>query len=127
MSPNDDIRDRLLLHLPQPRDLTAYRKQVASTLERNQKRIRLERLLATPFWIFCAVTASVYIWFGNEGSSLPRAPFLACIFLLLGALELLKYHIHSAQVELQKEVKQLQIQVLELQSSFSQQSTGGNV
>jgi hypothetical protein len=124
MRPNNDVRDRLLSHLPAAADLAAYRKEVAATLEKNQKRIRLERILATLFWIFCAVTAAIYIWFGNNGSQFPRAPFLACIFLLLGGVEILKHHIHSAQVELQKEVKQLQVQVLELQSSIAQQRTG---
>ena len=116
MQPNNDMRDRLLSHLPPATDLSVYRQQVAATLEKNQKRIRLERLLATLFWIFCAVTCTVYIWFGNGGSQFPRAPFLACIFLLFGGVEILKHHIHSAQVELHKEIKQLQVQVFELQS-----------
>jgi hypothetical protein len=123
MPRNNEIRDRLLSHLPPATDLTAYRKQVAVTLEKNQKRIRLERILANLFWIFCAATAAIYIWFGNNGFQYPRAPFLACIFLLLGGVEILKHHVHSAQVELQKEVKQLQVQVFELQSSLADQTS----
>lgn len=125
MGPTNDFRDRLLLHLPDPADLTNYRNQVASTIEKNQKKIKLERLLATSFWIFCALLATAFIWFSSGGSQAPRAPFLACIFLLLGAVELLKHHVHSAQVELQKEVKQLQVQVLELQASILQRANAG--
>lgn len=84
MRPNNDIRDELLSHLPPAADLAVYRKQVATTLEKNQKRIRLERFLATLFWVFCAVTAAMYIWFGNNSSQFPRAPFLACIFSVVG-------------------------------------------
>ena len=123
MQPNSDMRDRLLSHLPPATDLGVYRQQVAVTLEKNQKRIRLERLLATLFWIFGAVTCTVYIWFGSGGSQFPRAPFLACIFLLLGGIEILKHHIHSAQVELHKEIKQLQVQMFELQSSLGSTSS----
>jgi hypothetical protein len=124
MSQDNGFRDRLLLNLPDPSDLATYRKQVASTIEKNQKRIRLERFLANSFWVFCAFVATAYIWFSNGASQVSRAPFLACIFLLLGAVELIKHHIHSAQVELQKEVKQLQVQVLELQLFATQQKYG---
>jgi hypothetical protein len=118
MRPNSDVRDRLLSHLPPASDLASYRQKVAAALEKNQKRIRLERLLATLFWIFCAATCTVYIWFGKGSSQFPRAPFLACIWLLLGGVEIIKHHIHSAQVDLHKEIKQLQVQVFELQASI---------
>src|ERR1700759_5087896 len=118
MRSNDDIRERLLSHLPPASDLAAYRAQVAATLEKNQRRIRIERVTANLFWIFCALTATAYIWFSTGGTQLPRAPFLACIFLLLGGVEILKHHVHVAQVELQKEVKQVQVQLFELQMSL---------
>jgi hypothetical protein len=117
MQTGRDIRSELLSHLPAETDLAGYREQVAKTLQENQRRIRLERVLATAFWIFCAVTAAMYIWFGDTNSQLPRGPFLACIFLILGGVEIVKHYVHSAQVELQKEVKQLQVQVFELQST----------
>ena len=118
MKPSNDIRDRLLLHLPDPRDLNQYRSDVAATIAKNQKKMRLEKVLANSFWIFCAALATSYIWFRNDGSQFPRAPFLACIWLLVGGVELLKHHIRSARVELQKGIKQLQVQVLELQAAL---------
>ena len=115
--PENPMQNRLLSQLPGPNDLDAYRKKVAAILEKDRKQIRIDRIIATSFWIFCAVSAAAYLWFGDTWSQLPRAPFLACIFFLWGGVEVLKHHIHSAEVELRKEVKQLQVQVLELQSA----------
>ena len=112
---HDNLPDNLFAQLPQPGDLAAYRNQVSSLIAENQKRIRREHRLATAFWIFCAASATAYLWFGTDASSFPRAPFLACIFFLWGAFELLKHYINSARVDLLKEIKQLQVQVLELQ------------
>jgi len=54
---------------------------------------------------------------GNADSHMPRAPFLACIFFLWGGVELLKHRIHAAQIEIQKDLKQLHLQVLELKAT----------
>ena len=109
------LRDALFAQLPQPGDLAAYRNRVSSMIDENQKRIRRERIWVTVFWIFCAASATAYLWFGTDGSQFPRAPFLACIFFLWGGFEMLKHHIHSSRIDLLKEIKQLQLQVLELQ------------
>ena len=111
----DSLREGLLAHLPQPADLAAYRSEVSLLIEQNEKRIRRERRWVTLFWIFCAVSATIYLWFGTDGSNFPRAPFLACIFFLWGVLEMLKHHINACRIDLLKEIKQLQVQVLELQ------------
>ncbi len=110
------IRQGLLSQLPQPENYSQYRDQVAAAIETDRKRMRVEQVLTMLFWIFCAASATAYLWFGNSSSQLPRAPFLACIFFLWGGVELLKHRIHAAQIELQKEIKQLQLQVLALQA-----------
>lgn len=112
----NEIRQGLLSQLPQPENYSQYRDQVAAAIETDRKRMRVEQVLTMLFWIFCAASATAYLWFGNSSSQLPRAPFLACIFFLWGGVELLKHRIHAAQIELQKEIKQLQLQVLALQA-----------
>ncbi|ABF40825.1 hypothetical protein Acid345_1824 [Candidatus Koribacter versatilis Ellin345] len=115
--PENPMQNRLLSQLPDSGELADYRKKVATIVETDRRRIRVERVIATSFWIFCAISAAAYLWFGDTWSQLPRAPFLACIMFLWGGVEVLKHHIHSAEVELRKEVKQLQVQVLELQGA----------
>ena len=112
----NEIRQGLLSQLPQPENYSQYRDQVAAAIENDRKRMRVEQVLTMLFWIFCAASATAYLWFGNSSSQSPRAPFLACIFFLWGGVELLKHRISAAQVELQKEIKQLQLQVLALQA-----------
>ena len=116
MKNSDSIRDQLLSRLPDPLNPGAYREAVAETIERNQKRIRRERLLVTLFWIFCVATAVAYIWFGASSAQIPRGPFLACIFFIWGALEMTKHYINSCRVDLLREMKQIQLQFLELQA-----------
>jgi hypothetical protein len=67
---DDSFRDRLLAHLPQPANLADYRQEVASMLEKNQKRIRRERLAVTAFWVFCAVSATIYLWFDPKSGTM---------------------------------------------------------
>jgi hypothetical protein len=112
-----EIRSQLLSHIPQPENLSEYRSRVAEITQRDQKRLHVEHVVTTLFWIFCVVTATAYLWFGNSDSPLPRAPFLACIFFLWGGVELLKHRIHAAQIEIQKDLKQLQLQILEMKTS----------
>jgi hypothetical protein len=117
MEPKDkSIREGLLSNLPQPVNLADYRRQVGAMLQKSEKKIRLERMAVTSFWIFCAISATIYLWFDGRPSSLPKGPFLACFMLLWGMTELLKHYINSCRVDLLKEIKQVQVQVLELQS-----------
>ena len=113
----DEIRNQLLSHVPQPEDLSEYRSRIGQIIQKEQKHLRVERIVTTIFWSFCVASATAYLWFGNSDSHLPRAPFLACIFFLWGGVELLKHRIHAVQVEIQKDLKQLQLQILEIKAS----------
>ncbi len=116
---SDSIRERLLLQLPQLANAAAYKAAVAETLQKNQTRIRRERLWVTLFWVFCVVTTVIYLWFGPGAAQSPRGPFLACIFFIWGSSELVKHHINSSRIDVLKEIKQVQVQILELQGSIS--------
>jgi hypothetical protein len=58
------------------------------------------------------------MWFSGAKLDTPKAAWfgtLACFWLLVGATELLKHFINRSRVELLKEIKQVQLQVLEVQ------------
>ncbi len=114
---NDALRDRLLGRGAVPVDAARYRANVSQLIQQNQKRIRRERVFVTAFWIFCAVSATVRLWFSADSAKLPKSPFLACIFLTWGGVEVVKHYIHACRVDLLSEIKQLQVQVLELEQS----------
>lgn len=113
----DSIREHLLQQLPTLDTATVYKAPIAKTLERNETNIGRERIWVTTFWVFCVLSAASYIWFGPGASQMPRGPFLACIFLMWGSLEVLKHHINSSRLDLLKEIKQVQVQLVDLQAS----------
>lgn len=117
---HDPLRDRLLGQMPLPADVAQHRARVNQMIEANQKRIRRERIFVTAFWIFCVVSATVRLWFSAESARLPREPFLACIFFTWGGVEIVKHHINSCRIDLLKELKQLQLQVFELEQTYKQ-------
>lgn len=114
---SNELRDRLLGQVARPGDLANYRQRVTAMIASNAARIRRERILATLFWIFCAASATAWLWFSADSAHLPRGPFLACVFFTWGGVEIVKHYINTSRVDLLKEIKELQLQVFELQNS----------
>ena len=116
---DDNLQDRLLARLPQPGNADAYRKEVADLLAKNERGFRIEKYGAGAIWIFCVGLATAILLLGMDRTHDPvRAAWLgtvACVWLLFGAVELMKHFINRTRVELLKEVKQTQLQILELQ------------
>lgn len=118
---NSSIRDRLLARLPRPENLAAYQKEVAEGLSKKEKRLRWERWGSRAVWIFAGSYVLYLLNRGEQWFDTPKAHLSMCIaFLLLfcGAVELVKHFINRSRVELLKEIKQVQLQVLELQASL---------
>jgi hypothetical protein len=111
----DPLRDRLLGQVPVPDDVKTYRDAVTRMVQQNDKRIQRERVFITAFWIFCVASSIAWLWFSPQSAGLPRAPFQACIILIWGGVEVVKHYINACRVDLMKEIKQLQVQVFELQ------------
>jgi hypothetical protein len=121
---NSSLRERLLARLPQPENVAAYREQTESLLAKHERALYWEK-----------VTARAVIWLGvglfifannNAGTLHPKLDtnatilldVLAGILFFTGAFMQLAYHISRSKVDLMKEVKQVQLQLLELQASI---------
>src|SRR5947199_4175144 len=94
---NDPLRDRLLGRIPQPCDVAAYRANVKEIVERKQKSMARESIAVKAFWIFCALSATAWLWFSAESAQLPRAPFLAILFFVWGGVEVVTHQINRSQ------------------------------
>jgi hypothetical protein len=121
---NDSMRERLLARLPQPENLAAYREETASLLAKHEKALFWEKvpstvasvsaiaiLIANWFWaqkIMVAVNQT--LWFGVG------------LLIFVGVLTGLSYRINRSKIDLLKEIKQVQLQVLELQASLQKRS-----
>ena len=123
MEPKDErMQDRLLSHLPKPSKIGDYRREVALLLEKNDKEFLREKWGTRAMWLFCVGLGVVYMWFGDAKLDTPKAAWsagLACFWLIVGAVQVLKHFINRGRVELLKEVKQVQLQVLELQEQLA--------
>ena len=119
---DEKMQDRLLSRLPKPSNSADYRREVAQLLEKNDKAFLREKWGARALWIFCICLGTSYIWFSGAKLDSPKAAWfgtLACFWLIVGAVELLKNFINRSRVELMREVKQVQLQVLELQEALN--------
>ena len=120
---DDSIRDLLLSRLPRPEGLAAYQEQVKSLLERNEKALRQKKWTVVRVWIFVVAVSIPGLWVAGTHFNTPQGNWflaLTLFWVLFGALEVAKYAIDQAKVELLKEVKQLQLQVLEIHARLSE-------
>ena len=136
MKPNDDnLRERLLARLPQPENVAAYREETSSLLAKHERALFWEKL-PSPLFIWLAtgiIIITNFSYFGGYhwGPNLePRtALFLqisAGVLLFIGSMIGLAYNINRNKVDLLKEVKQVQLQVLELQAALEKSMTRGS-
>ncbi len=135
MGPNRDrLRERLLAqHVPQADKIEEYRKEVQAMLERNEKMLRREKWFVTVFWfvvVTCLTAFLLWMGFANPiGLDLKSLSFTlvaASVFVMIlyGAIELLKHFINRSRVEILKEVKGVEMQLLELRELLRTRSSG---
>jgi hypothetical protein len=113
------LRDGLLAALPQPENLAAYREETAALLARHARALRWDKISANTL-IFIA--AGLFWWSFYPGrlglQAVHSFQFGAGIMYFVGAIYLLRSAIYTSQVATLRELKQVQLQVLELQASL---------
>jgi hypothetical protein len=118
MEHRDEAMGELLLsRLPRPANLATYQEEVTSLLAENAKRLRRNKWTVVRMWIFVVAVSGPFLWMAGRHFDTPQGNWflgLACFWVLLGAVEVLKYVVQQGRVELLKEIKQTQLQVLEL-------------
>jgi hypothetical protein len=116
---NDSMRERLLARLPQPENLAAYREETASLLAKHEKALFWEKVPSIVSYLVAVLMVALWLW-GKTPSAAMRQYFwpLAALAYFGGAVVDLRYRIYRSEVNTLKEVKQVQLQVLELQASI---------
>jgi hypothetical protein len=118
---SSSTRDRLLASLPQPENLAAYREKVASGLEKSEKALRRNGWISVALWIYAIAFITIPLTMGwlrvdkPGGATLAIAAFF---LLLVAAVQLVCHVTNMSRTQILKEVKQVQLQVLELQASL---------
>ena len=122
---SDGLRERLLARMPQPENVAAYREETVSLLAKH------ERALWWESWSFhVLLTCTVVLVFVGNSNWAQRIDQRASFgfyylagLMFVGAFSTgMQYYINRSKVEILKEVKQVQLQVLELQASLRKDS-----
>jgi hypothetical protein len=95
---------------------------VTSLLAKNEKTLRRNKWAVVRVWIFVIAVSGPFLWMAGRHFNTPQGNWfigLACFWVLFGAIEILKYVAQQGRVELLKELKQIQLQVLELHGLLS--------
>jgi hypothetical protein len=116
---SNDLRERLLAALPQPENLTVYREETASLLAKHAEALRWEKITATTF-VFLAAVLFIWSFYPGRlgGAAVYSFRFGSALFYFIGAIYAVQYKVYASQVATLKEIKQVQLQILELQASL---------
>ena len=119
---NSSLRDRLLGRLPQPENLAAYREETATLLAKHEKALFWEKVPAV--LVLCIGVVMFLLAYSNwyvkllPGDGHINLLFGSLYCMIVGAAVEVRYRIYRSKFDLLKEVKQVQLQVLELQASL---------
>lgn len=86
-------------------------------LERQEAGLRREKTMVVILWLTVVGLATIFMIVGGIRSQTLSGIWLgisACFWFLFGTVFLIRYHINRSRIELLKELKQTQLQVLEL-------------
>lgn len=115
---SNDLRERLLAALPQPENLAAYREETAALLTKHAIALRWDKI-ATNTIFLCALAVAVLWGFWRPFSTAPRGLEVGwAILFFMGMIYKVHYEIYGNQISTLKEIKQVQLQILELQASL---------
>jgi p-aminobenzoyl-glutamate transporter AbgT len=118
---NNTLRERLLALLPEPENLAAYREETAALIDKHKRALYWEKW---SFETLCFCAAIVWImassgWAQKLDHNASATLHNIVILMFLAAVSTgLKYYFNRSKVDPLKEVKQVQLQVLELQASL---------
>jgi len=120
---NDSLRERLLSRLPQPENLGSYREETAALLAKHDKALHWDKITANTL-VFLA--ALLFFWSFSTGPlgavAVYSFRFGSAILYFVGAIYQVQYKVYESQVATLKEIKQVQLQMLELQASLQKRS-----
>lgn len=118
----DPLRERLLAQFkPDAGKLASHRKEIETMLEKQERTLRFQKWYAAANWIFVVALGTVFLTLAGMREMIPPGTllgFLSLFFLIGGAVELLKCFMNGHRVELLKEVKGLELQVMEIREQL---------
>jgi hypothetical protein len=115
-----EFRRNLIEQLvPEPGRLDRYRKEMTKMLDENERGLRREKRMTVILWLFAVTMMTAFLLMSGLYHPTPERVWFAsltsfAVILLYGAIEIVKHFINRARVELLKELKQIELRLLEL-------------
>ena len=108
---------------PSLRILQHYREETEALLARHEKALFWEKMASTANYVIVAIMVALWLW-GKTPTAAMRQYFwpLACFVYFLYIVTDLRIRIYRSKVDLLKELKQVQLQILELKASLQMRS-----
>jgi hypothetical protein len=121
---NDSMRERLLARLPQPENLAAYREETAALLAKHEKALFWEKMASRVFYVIVAIMVALRFWGKTPAAFMLQFfwPLTGLVYFIAVAADL-RYQIYGNKVDMLKELKQVQLQILELQASLQERGS----
>ncbi len=115
----NNLREGLLAALPQPENLAAYREETAALLAKHRRALRWDKVATYTF----VLLAIILFWWSIypvrlDPPAVHSFQLGAAVLYFVGAIYAVHYKVYASQVATLKEIKQVQLQVLELQASL---------
>lgn len=121
--PSDNLRDRLLASLPQPENAAAHREETATLIAKHNRALRWDYISIQVLLVVSFVL--LYLWSSNRFQLAPQSlhffQFASAATFVVALLWDVRYRIYKSEIETLKELKQVQLQILELQASLQKE------
>jgi len=116
---NDTMRERLLALMPQPENIAAYREETAALLAKHEKALYWEKMASTMCFVIAGIMVALWLLRLTPAPAMRQGfwPMVGFVYFA-GVVTDLRYRIYRNRVETLKELKQVQLQVLEVQASL---------
>jgi len=117
---NEEFRRNLIGQLvPEPGRLERYRQEMTQMLEKNEQGLRRERRWTIVLWLYGVALMTAYLLVSGFYHPTPERSWMAGLagiagVLLYGAIMIVRVLVNQARIELLKELKQIELHVLEL-------------
>jgi hypothetical protein len=120
--PDDALGERLLgQHVPEPGRLAAYRRETQAMLDREERSLRRYGRFTAAMWVLLVLMGTGYALVAGWAPDKPPKVYfsigLTVLMLLIGgAVQLVAGFVARARLELARDIKSLELRLIELES-----------
>jgi hypothetical protein len=127
-TPDDSLRNRLLSqYVPEPAKLANYRKEIETMLELEERKLRWQALGSALLWCWAVFLGTGFALAAGYSRELPTKVYFSLGITVMalffyGSVEMLKFVIDRARLRVVKDIKGLELRLLELEGRLAERS-----